>query len=1052
MKKNIPICLAIIGFLSLSYQNLAQQNQPLVQIDVDKNGHVEFLNHATTQKQTIRKIQQSSDMVSDNPATLASVGDMWIIAMTYNFVDPNIIINTTIGYDLNIILGNISLDYYLSENASITTSDTHIKQEYIAILPCGVGTTQKSAIIDISPYQGTWYVGVLLDKANHFEETNEYNNDWAAPNPLTIYIDLQFCQWEINYTYPNMQLLAGIYNSGTLSSDQISLDVYLSLDNTIQSNDTHIAFSLYPALSPEEQILREFSIDLSGHEGFEWFVGGIIDEDNDIPELNDNNNTTDDPEPLPLLSDLTYVSSHCSYSYSDPDLTLNSRITNCGNVPSGSFPVDYYLSLDDNIRTSDPHLGSTSIPGLDVNGHTDKTKTFNVSAYMGSNWYVGFIINKDDTEPEINGEPNIFYFQDMIVLDTSNPLPDLIISALHVIDSEGPQITYKATVQNTGGAVVDQDFKNHFYLSADPDITASDYYVNDWNVSQSLDAGESKQSWDINSTISGVPPGTYYLGVIADGNHVIAESNENNNTAYAASSRISIDGGSSGSEPDFILEVPVAGIAPVIDGILDPVWTSVCSWPMEKISLNEDVAPADWLDTFSSFKMMYDENNVYVFIEANDDIVNTLNGLAWENDAFELYFDGDNSKNDQVTGYDVNDRQLRYVYNQTSENIGNAPNSTCSFITTDHGYNCEIQIPAQDMTFALVSDHTFGFDIQFDDNDTGIRNHQLKWWSASNDSWHDASLFGTARTTNYVASDPMQILQASGTPVIDGIADETVWKDIPWFSDNTFVTQTDGNPLSPPFDITQVKNWNDCRFNCKMMWQGNMLYLYANVFDDIIDTGHNNSWMNDGFQIFIDGNNDKNVSDPNDGDFSFVYSTTPTSDAAFAVTGSGYTFECQLNLNSELGIGMYQGKLIGFEISLNDNDGGGRDLWTHWWSNDDISWSDPGTLGTIQLAGSTVKVDDPEHQPVVQTCHLAQNIPNPFNPSTTIRYTVPKSCHVTLTIYDLLGKEIATLVNETQSPGEYAVKWNGQNHANAIYLYQIKTGDYIETKKMILQK
>ena len=298
----------------------------------------------------------------------------------------------------------------------------------------------------------------------------------------------------------------------------------------------------------------------------------------------------------------------------------------------------------------------------------------------------------------------------------------------------------------------------------------------------------------------------------------------------------------------------------------------------------------------------------------------------------------------------------------------------------------------------------------------------------------------------------MRILQASGTPVIDGIADETVWENIPWFSDNTFVTQTDGTPLSPPFDITRVNNWNDCRFNWKMMWQSNMFYLYANVFDDIIDTDHADDWMNDGFQIFIDGNNDKNVSDPNDGDFSFVYSTTSNADAAFTSTGSGYTFECRLNLNSELGIGMYQDKLIGFEISLNDNDGGGRDLWNHWWSNDDISWSDPSVLGTIQLAGLAVNVDEPEHELVIRTFNLAQNYPNPFNPSTTIQYRVPNSCHVILTIYDLLGKEAAILVRSTRTAGEYSVVWDGQGFATGIYLICMTAGDYIETKKLILQK
>jgi N-acetylneuraminic acid mutarotase len=83
---------------------------------------------------------------------------------------------------------------------------------------------------------------------------------------------------------------------------------------------------------------------------------------------------------------------------------------------------------------------------------------------------------------------------------------------------------------------------------------------------------------------------------------------------------------------------------------------------------------------------------------------------------------------------------------------------------------------------------------------------------------------------------------------------------------------------------------------------------------------------------------------------------------------------------------------------------------------------------------------------------LHQNYPNPFNPSTTIRYTMPKSSEATLTIYDLLGEEIITLVNEIQAPGEYSVKWNGQGYPSGIYIYRLRAGDFRETRKLVLQK
>jgi len=84
--------------------------------------------------------------------------------------------------------------------------------------------------------------------------------------------------------------------------------------------------------------------------------------------------------------------------------------------------------------------------------------------------------------------------------------------------------------------------------------------------------------------------------------------------------------------------------------------------------------------------------------------------------------------------------------------------------------------------------------------------------------------------------------------------------------------------------------------------------------------------------------------------------------------------------------------------------------------------------------------------------YLSNNYPNPFNPSTEIAYQVPSLTHVTLTIYNILGKVIETLVNEDKKEGTYYVKFNASNLASGIYLYSLKTGEYTQTKKMILMK
>ena len=90
---------------------------------------------------------------------------------------------------------------------------------------------------------------------------------------------------------------------------------------------------------------------------------------------------------------------------------------------------------------------------------------------------------------------------------------------------------------------------------------------------------------------------------------------------------------------------------------------------------------------------------------------------------------------------------------------------------------------------------------------------------------------------------------------------------------------------------------------------------------------------------------------------------------------------------------------------------------------------------------------------------LSQNYPNPFNPSTTIKYTIPfvassfsSSVNVILKIYDILGKEVTTLVNKEQQPGSYEVNFNASDLPSGIYLYRIRAGEFSAVKKMLLLK
>ena len=83
---------------------------------------------------------------------------------------------------------------------------------------------------------------------------------------------------------------------------------------------------------------------------------------------------------------------------------------------------------------------------------------------------------------------------------------------------------------------------------------------------------------------------------------------------------------------------------------------------------------------------------------------------------------------------------------------------------------------------------------------------------------------------------------------------------------------------------------------------------------------------------------------------------------------------------------------------------------------------------------------------------LSQNYPNPFNPATSIKYQLPKNSYVKIKIFDILGKEITTLVSQKQNAGVYIVDWNATQYPSGVYFYKMETENFIDVKRMILVK
>jgi hypothetical protein len=127
-------------------------------------------------------------------------------------------------------------------------------------------------------------------------------------------------------------------------------------------------------------------------------------------------------------------------------------------------------------------------------------------------------------------------------------------------------------------------------------------------------------------------------------------------------------------------------------------------------------------------------------------------------------------------------------------------------------------------------------------------------------------------------------------------------------------------------------------------------------------------------------------------------------------------------------------------------------LWI--WETKDIENYD-GTGRAVIFRDSSNTVSDIEY-PLVSNpmfpmqMKLLQNYPNPFNPNTIISYQLPEISKVELTIYNVLGQKVTTLVSETQTTGNYQIEWNASGFGSGVYIYQLKTDTHVETKKMML--
>jgi hypothetical protein len=536
-----------------------------------------------------------------------------------------------------------------------------------------------------------------------------------------------------------------------------------------------------------------------------------------------------------------------------------------------------------------------------------------------------------------------------------------------------------------------------------------------------------------------------------------------------------------------LYEIPKTTVVPVIDAIQDPVWRTL-DWNFQRSYSNGNLIPDDWTDLMGAHKVMWDDNNMYVLFFTQDDNPTGNDAVAvnWQRNGVEVYFDGDNSK---IPGPSVTlpDHHLTFRH----EHIGHEATSNWDVETgldTTHlvwkfrddpsmgGYWFEMSIPLEALSIPAVAGQKIGIEFQQNDNDGNGRDHISKWWEMAGDSsWQFASAWGTAILSSRVANTMFEIkkVPAGKAPVIDGDLDPI------YLQGTSLTTGSFGNGNEYPAD------WTDAFFRTYVLWDDTNLYYFFRVNDDNV-TGNDPAavnWQRNGIELYLDGDNSKipgpSVTLP-DHHLTFrhehigtenssrwdVETGLDTTNLVFKIKDrpagtdlshglvdpGGYNVEIKVPL-AAVDVPAVQGQVIGFELQMNDNDGNGRKAILKWWEQaGDSSWQFASTWGTAYLSTAIVVGVEESPTAVPYRFELAQNYPNPFNPSTKIEYTLKNTGNVRLSVYDLLGREVAVLVNGVRTAGSHEVTFSRPDLGSGVYFYKLQSGDQVIAKKMVLMK
>jgi hypothetical protein len=325
--------------------------------------------------------------------------------------------------------------------------------------------------------------------------------------------------------------------------------------------------------------------------------------------------------------------------------------------------------------------------------------------------------------------------------------------------------------------------------------------------------------------------------------------------------------------------------------------------------------------------------------------------------------------------------------------------------------------------------------------------------------------------------DAPQLPATVSVPTIDGELNDTAWL----YAGDVEALSIGGWPEN--WHSTWMNFSNNC-VQWRALWSAatNLLYIMVEVQDDVageVDHPYNLLWADDCIEFFTDGDHSGGLFNGSMTDaqgwmircdntkhlnYSLgEYTGSAVTSAVWHGNAGNWILEAAIEIYDRYESNRKQlqtGDVIGWDVWYDDSDNMaldgnnyGRDRQVGWGYTGQ-AYNNADYMHELEFGdvGSISDIEESQYIQIPEQFMLNQNYPNPFNPVTVISWQLPVSSHVDLSIYNVFGQKVSTLISKKQSAGNYQIEWNASGFSSGIYFYKLHTGIKTVTRKMILLK